>query len=177
MCVGFHEGQRKMLDCLEPLLQLVDVGAETKLGTQPLSHLPSRNPVQMSCRGHGLVQSTVLCQHAFYQELSLYPQSFPLLGELQTWLLKVSLHPTRGRVLSVCLYSHNVLLPFPSCATLFLLSVSTPEWRVLGGTWLTSNPSLTSTELDKQALRTLQASETLERVGGLFKLSCCPDMY
>lgn len=52
-----------MLGCLEPQLQLVDVGAETKLGTQPLSHLPSLmraqfNPVQMSCRGHELVQST-----------------------------------------------------------------------------------------------------------------------
>lgn len=46
-----------MLGCLEPQLLLVDVGAETKLGTQPLSHLPSLmraqfNPVQMSCRGH-----------------------------------------------------------------------------------------------------------------------------
>lgn len=36
MCVGFHGGQREMLGCLEPQLQLVDVGAETKLGTQPL---------------------------------------------------------------------------------------------------------------------------------------------
>lgn len=88
MCVGFHGGQRKMLDCLEPQLQLVDVGAETKVGTQPLGHLPSLNPVQMSCWGHGRLQSTVLCQHAFYQELGLHPQSFPLLGELQTWLLK-----------------------------------------------------------------------------------------
>lgn len=49
--------------CLEPQLQLVDVGADTKLGTQPLNHLPSLmrgqfSPVQMSCRGRELVQST-----------------------------------------------------------------------------------------------------------------------
>lgn len=133
MCVGFHGGQRKMLDFLEPQLQLVDVGAETKVGTQPLGHLPSLNPVQVSCRGHGRLQSTVSCQHAFYQELGLYPQSFPLLGELQTWLLKCPSTP-RGVecCLSVCLHSHTAAISV--MCSLFLASVSTPvegAWRGL----------------------------------------------